>query len=265
MGVTPGDMLVDESLGRQFQGNSFLLSLNITCGNIHTSDITHLTVDDTDLTVITVVYLSGKGRELHRHEGMHLYTLITHTFEEGTVYTPATYRIVDHAYLNTLFCLCDQRVGHHISQGIIIKNIRIQMDMMFGLSYIPQESMKEMIAVGIDIHMVILERECPVLCGEQFDQRVVFLWQMKILLFGELQHGTFSQLIHTVLRDHLLLAGVLSEEEIEDKTYHWQEDQHQHPCHGLGRLPVVEQHHQYAGNNDHHIHEEDEPVNIYHL
>ena len=151
-------MLIDESLWRQFQGNSFLLSLDIPGGNIHTADIAHLSVDNTDLTVITVVYLSRKGRKLHRHEGMHLYTLITHTFEEGTVNTPTTHRIIDHSYLNTLFCLRDQCVGHHISQGIIIKDIRIQMDMMLGLPYIPQESMKEMIAIGIDIHLVILKR-----------------------------------------------------------------------------------------------------------
>ena len=43
------------------------------------------------------------------------------------------------------------------------------MDMMFSLADIPQQRMEEIITVGEDIHLVILERQSPVLISEQFD------------------------------------------------------------------------------------------------
>ena len=117
--------------------------------------------------------------------------------------------------------------------------------------------MEELIAVGIDVYLVVLERQCPVLTGEQLDQFLVLLRQHQILLFGKLQHRTLRELVQTVLRDHLLLPCVLSEEEIEYDTHQRKEYQHQHPRHGLGWLTVIHQHRNHRTDNCQYIDSEE--------
>ena len=130
---------------------------------------------------------------------MDFYPFVTHTLEESMTDSPAPHSIINNTHFHTLLGLCYQGIRHHISQSIIIEDIGVEMDMFLCLADVLQEGMEEMITVGEDIHLVILKRQCPALGCKELYQGVVLLRQMKVLLFGKLQHGTFCELIHTVL------------------------------------------------------------------
>ena len=69
-------------------------ALLIPVGNIHSSHIADLSVDNNDLPVITVIDFAGEDRESYFQEGMYFYTCILHLVKETVLYVPATYVIV---------------------------------------------------------------------------------------------------------------------------------------------------------------------------
>ena len=87
---------------------------------------------------------------------------------------------------------------------------------------------------------------------------------MHVALLGKFKHGPLCQLVQRVLGDESLFACVLSKEEIKNNAQHRQEDQHQHPGHGLGRLSVIHQHGGDGSYDNQHIKREDKPVDIDH-
>ena len=124
--------------------------------------------------------------------------------------------------------------------------------MVLGLTDLLQQGRKELITIGIDIHLIILKGQGKILIDEEVDERFLFLRQTEVLLFDKLQHRTFRQLIHAPLADITLFSGVDAEEEIEPHTHHWHEVDHQRPGHRLSRLTVVE-HHMDDCQNGYHL------------
>ena len=85
--------------------------------------------------------------------------------------------------------------------------------------------------------------------GEEFDQHVVLLGHHQVLLPGKVEHRAFGELVHALLADEPLFAGVLPEEEIEHHAYHWDKREPQYPRQSLGGLAVVHQP-AYQGKHD---------------
>ena len=77
-------------------------SLHIAQGDVHATDITHLTIDDNDFAVVTVVHLAGKCREMYGQERLHLDTSFSHPFEKMVGHSPTAHVIVDDTHLDTL-------------------------------------------------------------------------------------------------------------------------------------------------------------------
>lgn len=70
----------------------------------------------------------------------------------------------------------------------------------------------KLIAVHENIHLIILERERPVLVGKQFHQRSVAARDVQVFLLGKFEHAALGEQVHTALADYLFLTGILAEE-----------------------------------------------------
>ena len=180
---------------------------------------------------------------------MHLDACIAHALEKRSVYIPAAHIIVDNAHLYPTLRLGNQRIGHQVAQGIVAEDVCVEMDVAARLGYLLQKSLEEVVAVGEDVHLVVLKGQCPVLACKEFDECLMVLGQQEVFLLSKLQHRPLGELVEALLRDEPLLARVLSEEEIEHDAHHGQKYQHQHPCHGLGRLPMIHEHRDHCDNN----------------
>ena len=109
--------------------------------------------------MIAVVHFSRKSREFHGHKGMHFDTRLSHPLKELVFNIPTTYIVIDDTHFHALRSFLHQLIGHHITQRIVVENVRVNMDMILGFANIPQQHMEEIIAGGIDIHLIILERK----------------------------------------------------------------------------------------------------------
>ena len=109
-------------LNMRITPSQFLYPLHITIGNIHTTDKAHLTINDTYLTMITIVHLTGKDWEAYRHKGIYFYSFSTHTVKETILCFPRTYIIIDDTYLNSLSCFINQSISNNLSQGVTGNN-----------------------------------------------------------------------------------------------------------------------------------------------
>ena len=49
--------------------------------------------------------------------------------------------------------------------------------------------------------MIIFKRQRPTLVGKEIHQRFITVWQVKILLLNELEHGALGELVHTAGAD----------------------------------------------------------------
>lgn len=98
-------------------------ALDISQGYVHAADKAHAAVYNAQLAVVAVVDLAGECRKLNRHEGMYVYSGITHTLEERIGNVPAAHVVVDETHLNALFCLGNECVGNETAQRVVAYNI----------------------------------------------------------------------------------------------------------------------------------------------
>ena len=167
-------------------------------------------------------------------------------------HVPTAHIVVDQFHLHPLVRFVDQGIREQLSQRVFGKDIHIDMDMTLRLGNLRQKCREEGITIVIYRHLVVLEGQREVLIHEEVYQLAVFSWQLQVLLFHELQHRTFGELVQTALTDESLLAGVQSEEEVEHQSHYRHEPYHQRPGHGLGRLTVVH-HHVDDSQDDNHL------------
>ena len=114
--VTPVDVLLP-----------LAVALDITQGDVHSTDESHLAVDDDNLAVVAVVSLARENRELHRHERMDFDAFLTHPLVEAVLHLPARHIVIDEPYLDTLASLGDERVGDEPSESIVVEDEHIDM------------------------------------------------------------------------------------------------------------------------------------------
>ena len=99
--------------------------LDISQGDVHTTDEAHLAIYHTQLAVISIIYLSRESRETHWHEGIHLYAGSLHPIEESVFYPPAPHIIIKQTNLHSLASLVDQDIRHEIAQWVVLDDISI--------------------------------------------------------------------------------------------------------------------------------------------
>ena len=124
---------------------------------------------------------------------MNLDTLLAQVFPELVANTPTAYIVVDDANLDTFVGFSYQAVGHQSSQGIVLDDVHVDVDMMSGVSNVLQQLWQEGIAVRHNVHQIVLEGQREVLVDEEVYQLLVLLRQSQVLLFNKAKHGTFRQ------------------------------------------------------------------------
>ena len=190
--------------------------------------------------MVAIVDLAGERREANGQEGNNLDTFLTEMFQEATMHLPTAHIIINDANLHPTLRLVNERIGHQASQGIVLKDIHLDMDMMLGSGDVLQQFRKEGIAVRHDVYHIVLEGQRQVLVDEEVNELLMALRHMQVVLFDETQHGTLRQLVDGTLTDKALLAMVDAKEEIEHHTNNRYEENHQRPRHRLCGLSVVE-------------------------
>ena len=70
---------------------------------------------------------------------------------------PTAHIVVYQAYLDTLTGLIHQRIGHQTSQGVVLDDVQIKMDMVLGTGNIFQQFRNKGIAISDNVNLIILE------------------------------------------------------------------------------------------------------------
>ena len=63
---------------------------------------------------------------------MHLHTFLTHSLKEAPLDLPTAYIVVDDTHAHPTPCLGDKGIGHKDTQGVVLEDIDIDMDMVAG-------------------------------------------------------------------------------------------------------------------------------------
>ena len=132
-------------------------ALDIAKGDVHATDITRKTVDNNNLAVVAVVGLAGEHREMDGQEGSHVNACHSHAFEEAVLDFPTAHIVVDNPYLHSLTGLGNQCVRNEVAKGIVLEDVHVDVDMVLGLCNVLEELGEEGIAVGHDVHEIVLE------------------------------------------------------------------------------------------------------------
>ena len=226
-------------------------TFDIAQSDVHTANETHTPVDDNELAVVAIVDLRSKRGKTHRQEGHHFNTFLAHPLEETVADIPTAHIVNDHPDLNALAGPCNEGITDKVSQGIVLEDIHVDVDMVSGTSYLPEQGGKELVSVSIDLNATQAEGQREVLVDEKVDNGFVNLRQLKVLLLDELQHGPLRQLVERTLADKTFLAGVNAKEQVKHHANDGYEPDDQCPGHGLCRLPVV---HHHMDNRQHRYH-----------
>ena len=107
---------------------------NVAQGNVHSANKSYRTIDDTEFAMVAIVHLARECRKTHGDEWAHPHTLGFQTIEKAVVHIPTSHIVVDDAHLYPLPRFVNQCIGNELSQGIVVKNIGVDVDVVGGLS-----------------------------------------------------------------------------------------------------------------------------------
>ena len=113
-------------------------SAHITLCQIHSADKSDTSVNNRNLTVITIVHLTGKQWKTNLQKATHFHARLTHLIIKTVGNMPASHIIINNTYLYPLSCLIYQYISHHTPDGIILKNIELHVDMFRSLLQLAQ-------------------------------------------------------------------------------------------------------------------------------
>ena len=89
------------------------------------------------------------------------------------------------------------------------------MYMLACRSYRLQQCGEELVAVGVELHLVVLERKGKTLVGEELYERTIVVGQRQLALLHKLQHRPLRQLVKRSLRYKRHLTSVTAEEHVK--------------------------------------------------
>ena len=189
-------------------------ALYIAQGYVHASCKPLYAIYDAEFAVVAIVHLACEGRKFDGHEGTHVDACIAHTLEEASRHSPTAHIIVDDAHLHALARFLYQGVGEKTSKGVVGKDINVEMDVVARLAYGLQQGRKKLVAIGVQLHLVVLERQGKALVGKQLHKRAVAVGHPKLTLLGKLKHLALGELVERALGYEAHFACVLTKEYI---------------------------------------------------
>ena len=127
-------------------------ALDITVGNVHTTNEADLPINDNHFSVVTIVHLAGENGENHLQERINLDTRLLHSLEETPFHIPTTNIIIHDPNLNTFPSFLDQSVTNRPTNLVIVENIIFNMDVMLSLSNRFQKIMELIGPISIDLN-----------------------------------------------------------------------------------------------------------------
>ena len=215
-------------------------TLHITLGDVHPADISHRAINDEQLAMVTVVGFSGKRREANGQEGLDLNTRLAHLLEETVLHAPAAHVVVDDTHLNAFTGFRYQHVGHHTPQGIVLKDVDINVNVALGPGHVAQQGQEEIIAIGEQFHLIIIKGERETLVDKEVDDGLHPLGNLQVGLLHKAKHGALGQLVERTTADKSFAPSVHAKEEIEDEADDRDEQDDKCPSNGLHRLAIVQ-------------------------
>ena len=84
--------------------------------------------------MVAIVHLARECRKTHGDEWAHPHTFGFQTIEKAVVHIPTSHIVVDDAHLYPLPRFVNQCIGNELPQGIVVKNIGVDVDVVGGLS-----------------------------------------------------------------------------------------------------------------------------------
>ena len=153
---------IDHSARKSYHGVApglLLGTFHVAEGDVHTTDIACLPVDDYQFAVVAVVGLAGEHGEMDWIERDYIDACHTHALKEAVLDLPTAYVVVNDAYLNSFASLGNKGVGNELTQSIVLEDVDVDMDVVPGLGNILEEFGEEGVTVGHDVNHVVLERQ----------------------------------------------------------------------------------------------------------
>ena len=193
-------------------------AVHITFGQIHTSDEAYPTIYYHHLPMVTVIHLTGKQRETHFQEASYLNAGLTHLFKETIGHVPASDVIIEYPYLYPLTRLVYQYIPHHTPDGIVFKNIKLQMNVPGGPLQLPQEGLQHGAARSVDFYPVSIERQRLIGIAKKRNETSIGQWKRTGSLGHVLQHRFLLQAVIALLADEPFMSLAASEKEIEHQS-----------------------------------------------
>ena len=213
----------------------------IAHSDVHATDEACFSVDNAYLSMVTIVHLACQSRETNGNKGLHFYSFALHSIEEFVANIPTTYVVIDNPDLNPLPHFVNQRISNEHAERVVIKDISIDMDVVLCPSDSAEQRKKEITSMGVNVCIVVFERQSHALIGKKMHQLACVFRQIQVALFREFKHTSLRQFVQTVLTDEVLPAVILSKEDINDDAYYRYERKHHEPSYSLCRLPIVHQ------------------------
>ena len=109
---------------------SFSQSLHITFCQIHPTYEPHTTIYHHNLPMVAIIHFTGKSRETDFQERKDFYAFTKHLFIKIMRHFPTTHIVIQHPYLHSVTSPVNQSISNQPTYRIILKNIKLQMDVM---------------------------------------------------------------------------------------------------------------------------------------
>ena len=210
----------------------------VTLCEVHAAHEGERAVDDADLAVVAIVYLVGEGGEAHGQEGLYLHAAAREAAEITVARVPAAHVVVEQPHVHALGGFGKQEVGHGFAHGVGGEDIGLEIHVAAGRG--------DGFGEGIEESAAVAEQREVVAGGDGGAAAVVHELRKRHQravnpLLGRIAKPRVVEVEgFGVLVDAMSLAYVLPEEIIRHPAHDGQEDKHEDPRHGLGRLPVFE-------------------------
>ena len=132
---------------------------HITFCQIHPSNKTNTSVNNNNFPVITIIHFTSEQWKADFQKTAYLDTCLAHFFKKTMGYMPTTYIIINDTYFYSFFCLIYQDIAHHTSNCIVLKDIKLNMNMFFRFLQLAQKRLQHWKSQCISFYTVTIKRK----------------------------------------------------------------------------------------------------------
>ena len=108
--------------------DSELPTVDISVGHVHSSDISHTTVNQAKFAVVAPVDAGTKMQKRYLEERIHLNPGFAHAAVKLALHLEIAEMVIDYFYLHPRLCFAYKYVGYSVSYPVIFKYIILQID-----------------------------------------------------------------------------------------------------------------------------------------